>query len=123
MSDKIQIRGDAVGSAVGSGARVIARDITVYKQTVEQSPNLEEDVKRVLKEARELLEAEALSEADKADATEDLGKLTAELEKEQKDPGLIRRYWGRIKEAAPTVASVLSSATSLAKLLQGDPTP
>ena len=45
MSDKIQIRGDAVGSAIGSGARVLARDITVYKQTVDQSPGLEDDVK------------------------------------------------------------------------------
>ena len=75
------------------------------------------------KEARELLESAALSETDKADATEDLDKLTAELEKEEKAPGLIRRYWSRIKEVAPTVASVLSSVASLAKLLHADPTP
>ena len=39
-----------------------------------------------------------------------LGRITAELEKEEKEPGLIRRYFNRIKDVAAGVASVLSTA-------------
>lgn len=117
MGDKIEIRGDAIGSAVGPGARVRARDITVYKQAIDQSSGIDDDLKRVLKEARDAIEAAGLGEADTADATDDLGKLTAELEKPEKDPGLVRRYWNRLKEVVPTVANIIASAKTVADLL------
>lgn len=116
MSDKIEIKGDAIGSAVGAGARVRTRDITVYKQAVDQSSGIDEELKRVLKEARDAIEQATVSEADKADATDDLAKLTAELEKPEKDPGLVRRYFNRIKEVVPTVASLISSAKTIADM-------
>lgn len=119
MAEKIEIRGDAIGSAVGAGARVRARDITVYKQAVDQSSGLDDDLKRALKDARDALEGLNLGDTDKEDATEDLGKLTAELEKSEKDHRLVQRYWNRIKEIAPPVAAILSSAVSIAKLLGG----
>ena len=115
--DKIEIKGDAIGSAVGAGARLQARDITVYKQAVDQSSGIDDDLKRVLKEARDAIEQARLGEADKADATDDLGKLTAELEKPEKDPGLVRRYFNRIKEVVPTVARLISSAKTVADML------
>ena len=99
--------------------RVRAHDINVYKQAVDQSSSIEDDVKQVLKNARDALEHIKLSEADKEDATDDLGKLTAELEKDDKDIGRVQRYWNRIKEIAPPVAAILSAATSIAKLLGG----
>jgi hypothetical protein len=117
VSDRIEIKGDAIGSAVGAGARVRARDISVYKQTVDQSSNIDDELKRLLKEARDAIELAELGEADKADATEDLGKLTAELEKAEKDPGLVGRYFNRIKEVVPTVARLISSAKTVADLL------
>jgi hypothetical protein len=114
MASSIEIRGDVIGAAVGAGATVRAR--TIY---VDQSSGLADDLKRVLKDARDRLEGLDLSEADKKDATEDLGKLAAELEKSEKNPGLVQRYWNRIKEVAPPVASILSAAASIAKLLGG----
>lgn len=119
VGDKINIGGDAIGAAVGSHASLRAHDITTYKQVVDQSLTLDEDVKRALKEAREALEKADLSEADKGDATDDLGKLTDELQKPEKDVGRVRRLWNHIKDIAPPVASILSSAASLAKMLGG----
>ena len=122
MGDKFDVKGDVVGSALGRRARAKAGDINVYKQAVDQSSGLDDELKNVLKQARDAIEAADLGEVDKADVTEDLDKLTAELEKTEKEPGLVRRYWNRIKEVAPTVAALLGSAASIAKLLQGDPT-
>lgn len=116
MGDKIEIKGDAIGSAVGAGASVLARDIQVFKQAVDQSSGLDAEMKRVLKEAREALEQADLSPDDKTDVVENLGKLTAELEKPEKDAGLVQRYWGRIKEVTPIISSIISSAASVAKL-------
>lgn len=115
--DNINIEGDAIGAAIGSHVRLNARDITAYKQLVDQSLTLDEDLKRALKEAREALESEDLSQADKGDAADDLGKLTDELQKPEKDVGRVRRLWNSIKDIAPPVASILSSAASLAKML------
>lgn len=116
MGDKIEIKGDAIGSAVGTGASVLARDIQVFKHAVDQSSGLDDELKLVLKEAREALEQADLSPTDKTDVAENLGKLTAELEKPDKDTGLVQRYWGRIKEVTPTISSIISSAASFAKL-------
>jgi hypothetical protein len=116
VGDKTEIHGDAIGSAFGSGT-VNARDIIVYKNAVDSSTRLENDVKQKLKEAREAIERADLSDADKADVVDDLNKLTAELEKPEKDEGRVQRYWNRIKEVAPTVASILASAASLGKIL------
>ena len=117
MSDKIEIQGDAIGSAIGAGARVRARDITAYKQAVDRSAGIDADLKRSLKAARDAIDQADLSDIDKADAADDLGKLTAELEKPEKDPGLVRRYFNHIKEIAPVVASILSSAKIVADIL------
>jgi hypothetical protein len=122
MGDKFEVKGDAIGSALGRGARVKAGDITVYKQAVDQSSGLDDELKAVLKQSREAIDAAGLSEPDKADAIDDLGKLTSELEKPERDPGLVRRYWNRIKDVAPPIAALLSGAVSIAKLLNGDPT-
>lgn len=119
VGDKINIGGDAIGAAVGSHASLKARDITTYKQVVDQSLTLDEELKQVLKAAREALEKAKLPDATKNDATDDLGKLTDELQKPDKDVGRVQRLWNRIKDIAPPVADILSSAASLAKMLWG----
>ena len=78
---------------------------------------VEEDIKQKLKEARKAIENADLSDADKSGVVDDLNKLTAELEKPEQDDGRVQRYWNRIKEVAPTAASLLASAASLGKLL------
>jgi uncharacterized protein YjbI with pentapeptide repeats len=116
VGNQTEIRGDAIGSAFGSGT-VNARDITVYKNAIDSSTGLDSDVKTKFKEAREAIENADLSDDDKADMVEQLNKLTAELEKPEQDDGRVQRFWSRIKEIAPTVASILSSAASLGKIL------
>jgi hypothetical protein len=117
MGNRTEIHGDAIGSAFDSGT-VNARDILVYKNAVDGSARLDNDIKQKLKEAREAIEnAKDLSDADKADAVDELNKLTAELEKPEKDESRVQRYWNRIKGVAPTVASILASAASLGKIL------
>jgi uncharacterized protein YjbI with pentapeptide repeats len=119
VGNNTEVHGDAIGSAFDSGT-VNARDIIVYKNAVDSSPRLDNDIKQKLKEAREAIEkAKDLSDADKKDAVDQLNNLTAELEKPEKDDSRVKRYWNRIKEVAPTGASILASAASLAKLLGG----
>ena len=89
----------------------------MYKNVVDSSANLDNDIKQKLKEAREAIENADLSDADKEDVVDELNKLTAELEKPKQDDGRVQRYWNRIKEIAPTVASILSSTASLGKIL------
>jgi hypothetical protein len=91
--------------------------LTNYFGVVDKLSTVEEDIKQKLKEAREAIEHSDLPNDDKADAVEQLNRLTAELEKPEKDDSRVKRYWNRIKEVAPTGASILASAASLAKLL------
>jgi hypothetical protein len=118
MGNNTEVHGDAIGSAF-EGGTVNARDILVYKTAVDSSVRLDNDIKQKLKEAREAIENSDLPNDDKADAVDQLNNLTAELEKPEKDEGRVQRYWNRIKEVAPTGASILASAASLAKLLGG----
>jgi hypothetical protein len=108
VMEKNVVHGDNIGGVVGSGL-VNARDITMYKNHVERSQSLDDTCKWALAEARQVLEGVKLSVADKHDVADSLGKLTEELEKPAKEKGLINRYYLRIKEVAPTVASVLGS--------------
>jgi hypothetical protein len=91
--------------------------LTNYFGVVDNLDTIEEDIKQKLKEARKAIERANLSDADKADVVDELNKLTAELQKPEKDDGRVQRYWNRIKEVAPTVASILASAASLGKIV------
>lgn len=119
MGDEISIGGDAINSAVGSAAKFKARDVASYKQTVDSSL-IDDELKAILVKAREALDSAELPPGDAEDTADDLAKLTAEMEKPEKDAGRIRKLWGRIRDAAPTVASILASAASIAKLLGGE---
>jgi hypothetical protein len=116
--DRIEVRGDAVGAALGRGARAEARDINVYREAIAHSA-FDAELKRVLVEAREALEREKLSVDDKNDTSDDLNKLAQELETGASTPR-VQRLWKRIKEIAPTVASILAAVASISKLLHQD---
>jgi hypothetical protein len=116
VGDKINIAGDNIGGAVGRSAAVIARDITVFKQMLDSSAHLDQDLREKLFKAREEVERTSLSPEDKQDVTESLKRLAIELNKPQQDASVIRRFWNRVKEIAPTVAAILSSAVAVAKL-------
>ena len=60
-----------------------------------------------------------MSEAAKGNAQDDLGKLGEELAKPDKDEGRIHRLWRNVKEVAPSVASILGSVATLAKIVSG----
>lgn len=90
-----------------------------YLQVVDGLDTIEDDFKQKLKKARQTIENIDLPDKVKADIVDNLKKLTAEMENPEKDLSLVQRYWNRIKEAAPTVASILASAASLAKLIGG----
>ncbi|WP_435018582.1 hypothetical protein TA3x_000561 [Tundrisphaera sp. TA3] len=111
------VHGDNIGGVVGSGT-VNARDISVYKDHVEGSQTLDQEAKRLLLEARSGLDGLNLPVADKHDVADNLGKLTAEIESHAKEGGLIKRYYERVKEVAPTVASILASIKDVAEFIQ-----
>ena len=117
MGDKISIGGNVSGSAIGTGASAVVRDIVAFQNMVDNSTRLTPDLKGTLKEARELVEKSLLGEDDKKDLLDDLGKLTDEMEKSTPEPGRVQRFFGRIKEIAPTVASILSSTATIAKVV------
>lgn len=117
--DHIEVRGDAIGSALGRGAYSKARDINVYQEAVNQS-TLDPEVKKALKEARAALEQAHLSEDEKNDAVDDLNKLTQELNTGTPKPARVQRFWSRIKEIAPIASSILESTASIGKFLSAD---
>ena len=86
--------------------------------TLERSSIPEEDVKSSLQKAVEQLEKEDLSEDDRADALQSIEKLQLELEKPEREPGRIARFWKRLKEVTPTVGGILSSAKTIAEILK-----
>jgi hypothetical protein len=116
VGDKINIGGNVAGSAVGSHANLKARDIVMQ---IQQSGILSDDLKQAFAKAAEALEALKAPEGTKEDVIDDMTKLKKELENPTKDEGRIRTIWNRIKEVAPTVASILASAASIGKLVTG----
>lgn len=117
MGDKTHVGRDVIGGAVGRGARVEVRDITVYNQAVDGSLNLDDDAKEKLKQAREAIERADLSEDDRTDILDDLGKLTEELQKPEKDTSRLKRFLARIKDISATTATIITSAASIAKFV------
>jgi len=109
-----------VGGAVGSGATVNARDISLYQNYVAQT-QLPADVKDALLEARTALESVGLPEGDKNDVADDIGKITHELAQPTPEPGRIVKLWGRIKNAAPVVAVALQSAKMVFDIVTNNP--
>jgi hypothetical protein len=117
MGDKISVGGNVTGSALGTGASAVVGDITAFQSMVDNSTRPTADLKAKLKEAREEVEKSQLEDGDKKDVLDDLGKLTDEMEKPTPEPGRVARFFSRIKEIAPTVASVLSSTATIAKVI------
>jgi hypothetical protein len=116
MGDKNTVRGNATGSVVGSGT-INARNLTAYSESVNNS-GLDPELIKVLIAAREAVETAGLSQTDAADVNDSLSRITAELQKDAKEPGLILRYFNRIKDVAAGVASVLSSAKTINDIIQ-----
>ncbi len=118
VGDQFNMR-DNIAGAVGRGASLLAQDIKVYKSNVERAINFDPDLRQKLVQAGEEVERTSLSDPDKQDVVESLKKLAAELDKPNREPGLVKRYWNRVKEVAPTVASLLASAATIAKMVSG----
>jgi hypothetical protein len=111
--------GDNIAGAVGRSASVVARDIGVFRDAVNKSVHMDDDLKKTLTQAREAVEKADLSDADKADVAESLRKLADELDKSDKNPGLLRRFWNRINEVAPTISSIVASAATISQMIGG----
>lgn len=116
MGDKINIGGNVTGSAVGSHASVKARDIVTQ---IQQSGVLGDDIGQAFAKAAEELDKLKLGEGDKDDVVGELEKLKKELEKQTKDEKRIKTIWDRINGLASTVASALSAAASIGKIVLG----
>lgn len=118
MTNRSEVHGDAIGSSVGGGSLNI-NDITVYKNTVSNSVSSENDIEEKLVMARSAIQELEIAEEQREELLDSLSRITAELQTSQPNPERLRRFWDRIQENAPTVASILSSAASIAKLLGG----
>lgn len=116
MGDNFHVNGNVTGSAIGSGATVNARDITAYNQLIETGI-ADDSLRSVLKQAREELERAELSDTDKGDAADELGKITEELQKPKPNGGRIQRAWTTIQGIVATVATILASAETIRKWL------
>jgi len=98
------------------GALGNARDVNVFITRAEPS-ELAADLKGALTEARRELDALKMNERSKADVLDNLDKVVDELQQAKPDQSRLRHLLSAIKEVAPPVASVLSVAASLMKLL------
>jgi hypothetical protein len=112
----IHVGGNVVGSAIGAGNTVTARDITV---SIGGGDQADPELGRVLAEARRALQSGPLTGADKDDAADDLGKLAEEVSKPQPQPGRVRRLFESLKQLAPDVAAILASAAKIGELIKG----
>lgn len=107
----------SIGGDINDSSVVIgSQGVTVFFNRVDSS-RLPDDVKCALKDARNALEATGLSPGLKEDVAGDLDKVASELQKAQPDEGRVKHLLRSIKEVAAPVASALSIAASLAKLL------
>ncbi|MGL6073840.1 MAG: hypothetical protein ACRC8S_06725 [Fimbriiglobus sp.] len=116
MGDMNTVNGNAVGGVVGSGS-VNARDITAFNTSV-MNAMMSEELKKILIEARKTVDDSGLAIADKSDLNDGLGRITDELSKTEREPGLIRRYYNRIKEVSATVAEILKSASEIKTIIE-----
>ena len=116
MGDEFKIDGDIISSAVGKEASVKARDIVDYKTIIEKS-DIDADLKEKLVEAREKIEELDLSQNNKEDVADDLAKLTEQVLKTEPHTGRVQELWRHIKKIAPTVAAIIYSAETLAKIV------
>lgn len=91
--------------------------VTNYFRVVDNLESVQGDAKAKLKEAREAIQKESLSDEEKADIVEQLNTITAELGRSDCSVGRLRRAWKFIADASPTVAMILKSVESVAKLL------
>ena len=118
------VRGDNFG-AVGDGNTVRIRDIKVYKADVDNSPNIDPGTRDLLKQAIDAIEAADASEQDKGEVKDDLHKLTEELKKarEERQPGVVRRYLTKIAAVLPSVATILSTGKEIIEAVGSTPIP
>jgi hypothetical protein len=115
---RTNIDGDAVNSAFGSYASAKSRDIKVFKQSVDQSNGLDDELKQVLKQAAEIISASELNSSEKEDAAESLVKIRDEMNRAAPDKRRIQRCLNWIRDLAPPAASVLASAIKIAELMK-----
>jgi hypothetical protein len=57
--------------------------------------------------------------SDTEHAANDFGMLVDEIKKPERRPGRIKRLFASIKQLAPEVASILSSAAKIGELIRG----
>jgi hypothetical protein len=119
LDSEVTLGDNVVGSAVGSGSTVNARDINAFINAVDQADGLDPELRRVLVAAREALESGDLTGTDKDDAADDLDQLTDEIKQPEPQPGRVKRLFDGIKQLAPDVASILSSAAKIGELIEG----
>ena len=118
MTSEVNTEGNVVGSAIGAGNIVNARDINAFINGVDQADSLDPELRQVLIAARKAIESGPLTGADKDDAADDLGKLAEEVTKPEPQPSRIKRLFDGIKQLAPDVASILSSAAKIGELIK-----
>ena len=107
------------GNVVGSGSTVNARDITAFINTVDQTTDLEPELKRVLVEARKALESSSLASTDKDEAGQRPGQAHRRDPEARAparpDQAAVREH----QQLTPDVASILSSVAKIGELIKG----
>ncbi|PQO27380.1 hypothetical protein C5Y96_17720 [Blastopirellula marina] len=111
------VGGDNIGGVVGSGT-INAREITAFKGHLQKS-QLDDTVKEILIQAREAVDNEKLSEGDKIDVCDELGKMTQELEKPEPDKSRLSKLFDRITEGASSVGKLLTGISAVAEAIGG----
>jgi hypothetical protein len=108
----------SVGSLANStvGAIGATRDVSLFTTKVVSS-HLPDDAQQALKNAYGVLEALSLNLRSKKDVADYLEKVTDEAQQPQPDENRLKHLLAGIKDLASPVASALSMAASLAKLL------
>jgi uncharacterized protein YjbI with pentapeptide repeats len=110
-------QGTFINSNVGDKNRAEACDVQVNMAGGDQTVGIDAEDLKILMEARRELDESTLDARTKGMIADDLGHLESELKKPEPEVGFLKTLFARIKAAAPTVATILSSLAQLRKLL------
>jgi len=114
--NNIHIHGDVTNSTIGGGA-INARNIMAYKQQLDSSFR-DQNVKSALLDARTRIETAPVSPADKTDAADTLGRITAEIQNSEPDREKLSGWLGILNEIVPTAVTALGGIKVIAEIIK-----
>ena len=110
----ISAGGNMANVNTGAGAIFIARDVNTYNSGVDNSSNIKNEMKSLLKAGRDAIEKWDTDSDAKSAILQNFEKLTAELDKPNPKKSVLEILWGGITAAAKVLEPVAKIGVAIA---------